>query len=66
MEKVWCGARNKTMKSANTVFVQDSQSNVILYLNIARNFTTLCGDIDIQLLSPNLGHNYRVLLTCIK
>jgi transposase len=31
MEKVWCGARNKTMKGANTVFVQDSQSNVILY-----------------------------------
>jgi transposase len=31
MEKVWCGARNKTMKGANTVFVQDSQSNAILY-----------------------------------
>ena len=31
MEKVWCGARNKTMKGANTVFAQDSQSNAILY-----------------------------------
>jgi transposase len=31
MEKVWCGARGKTMKGANTVFVQDSQSNTILY-----------------------------------
>ncbi len=31
MEKIWCGARGKTMKGANTVFVQDSQSNAILY-----------------------------------
>ena len=31
MEKVWCGARGKTMKGAHTVFAQDSQSNVILY-----------------------------------
>ncbi|HED07064.1 MAG TPA: hypothetical protein ENI57_02995 [Ignavibacteria bacterium] len=31
MEKVWCGARNKTMKGANTVFAQDSGSNLILY-----------------------------------
>ena len=31
MEKVWCGARGKAMKGANTVFAQDSQSNVILY-----------------------------------
>ena len=31
MEKVWCGARGKTMKGANTVFIQDSQSNTILY-----------------------------------
>lgn len=31
MEKVWCGARGKTMKGANTVFVQDSQSNAIVY-----------------------------------
>ncbi len=31
MEKVWCGARGKAMKGANTVFVQDSASNVILY-----------------------------------
>jgi len=31
MEKVWCGARGKTMKGANTVFVQDGQSNTILY-----------------------------------
>ncbi len=39
MEKVWCGARGKTMKGANTVFVQDSQSNVILYTraDILRN-----------------------------
>jgi hypothetical protein len=31
MEQVWCGARGKTMKGANTVFVQDSKSNVVLY-----------------------------------
>jgi len=31
MEKVWCGARGKTMKGANTVFAQDSESNTILY-----------------------------------
>lgn len=31
MEKIWCGARGKTMKGANTVFAQDSQSNAILY-----------------------------------
>jgi hypothetical protein len=31
MEKVWCGAKGKAMKGANTVFVQDSASNVILY-----------------------------------
>ena len=39
MEKVWCGARGKTMKGANTVFVQDSQSNAILYTraDILRN-----------------------------
>ena len=39
MEKVWCGARGKTMKGANTVFAQDSQSNVILYTraDILRN-----------------------------
>ncbi|MBW2664570.1 MAG: transposase [Deltaproteobacteria bacterium] len=39
MEKVWCGARSKTMKGANTVFVQDSQSNTILYTraDILRN-----------------------------
>lgn len=31
MEKIWCGAKGKTMKGANTIFAQDSQSNVILY-----------------------------------
>jgi len=31
MEKVWCGAKNKTMKGANTLFAQDSASNVIVY-----------------------------------
>jgi len=31
MEKIWCGARGKTIKGANTVFAQDSQSNAILY-----------------------------------
>ena len=31
MEKVWCGARGKTMKGANTVFAQDSVNNIILY-----------------------------------
>lgn len=31
MEKIWCGARGKTMKGANTIFAQDSESNAILY-----------------------------------
>ena len=31
MEKVWCGARSKSIKGANTIFAQDSESNVILY-----------------------------------
>jgi transposase len=31
MEKVWCGARGKAMKGANTLFAQDAASNVILY-----------------------------------
>ena len=31
MEKIWCGARHKTLKGANTIFAQDSQSNTILY-----------------------------------
>jgi transposase len=33
MEKVWCGARGKSMKGANTIFAQDSESNMILYTN---------------------------------
>ncbi|MBC8393901.1 MAG: transposase [Deltaproteobacteria bacterium] len=33
MEKVWCGARNKAMKGANTFFAQDGQTNVLLYTN---------------------------------
>ena len=39
MEKIWCGARGKIMKGANTVFIQDSQSNAILYTraDILRN-----------------------------
>lgn len=31
MEKVWAGAKNKTMKGADTVIVQDAQTNMILY-----------------------------------
>lgn len=39
MEKVWCGARGKTLRGANTVFAQDSQSNSIIYTraDILRN-----------------------------
>lgn len=33
MEKVWCGARNKAMKGANTFFAQDAQSSTLLYAN---------------------------------
>lgn len=33
MEKVWCGARNKAMKGANTFFAQDAETNVLLYAN---------------------------------
>lgn len=31
MERVWCGARSKAMKGANTLFAQDSESNAIIY-----------------------------------
>ncbi len=31
MEKVWCGAKGKAMKGANSVLAQDSLSNAILY-----------------------------------
>jgi transposase len=31
MEQVWCGAKGKTMKGANTVFAQDSKSNAVIY-----------------------------------
>ncbi len=31
MEKVWCGAKGKTMKGANTVVVQDAESNAVVY-----------------------------------
>lgn len=32
MEKVWCGAKHKTMKGADTVIAQDAHSNMILYV----------------------------------
>jgi len=31
MEKVWCGARGKAMKGANTFFAQDGDTNQVLY-----------------------------------
>ncbi len=31
MEKVWCGARGKPMKGANTIVAQDSESNTLIY-----------------------------------
>ena len=31
MEKVWCGARGKAMKGAQSIFAQDGKSNAILY-----------------------------------
>jgi hypothetical protein len=33
MEKVWCGARGKSMKGANTFFAQDGDSDAVLYAN---------------------------------
>jgi transposase len=33
MERVWCGARNKAMKGANTFFAQDAETNALLYAN---------------------------------
>ena len=33
MESVWCGARNKAMKGANTFFAQDAETNALLYAN---------------------------------
>ncbi len=31
MERVWCGAKGKTMKGANTIFASDGISNAIVY-----------------------------------
>ena len=31
MEKVWCGARGKAMRGANTLLAQDASSNAVLY-----------------------------------
>ena len=31
MEKIWCGAKGKTMKGANTVIAQDAGSNAVVY-----------------------------------
>lgn len=31
MEKVWCGARGKALKGANTLLAQDASSNAIVY-----------------------------------
>jgi len=31
MQKLWCGAKHQNLKSANTVFAQDSENNTILY-----------------------------------
>jgi len=33
MEQVWCGARNKAMKGANTFFAQDAETHTVLYAN---------------------------------
>lgn len=33
MEKVWCGARGKALKGANTFFAQDAETNALLYAN---------------------------------
>ena len=33
MEKLWCGARGKTLKGANTFFAQDGESDLLLYAN---------------------------------
>ncbi len=33
MEKVWCGARGKAMKGANTFFAQDAESKALIYAN---------------------------------
>lgn len=35
MERIWCGARGRAMKGANTLFAQDSQSNAIIYTKIS-------------------------------
>jgi transposase len=33
MEKVWCGARSKAMKGANTFFAQDADTRAVVYAN---------------------------------
>ena len=33
MEKLWCGARGKALKGANTFFAQDGVSNSLMYVN---------------------------------
>jgi len=33
MEKVWCGARGKALRGANTFFAQDAESGALVYAN---------------------------------
>ena len=75
MEKVWCGAKGKTMKGANTVFAQDSQSNAIIYTradilrkeeaNEVKKFVTywrdINGKVDETLVFDCKFKNYDVL-----
>ena len=45
MEKVWCGTKNKAIKGANTVFAQDSKSNLILYTRADILRTEECSEV---------------------
>jgi transposase len=45
LEKVWCGAKGKTLKGANTLLVQDSDSSIILYTKADVLRKDECGEI---------------------
>lgn len=75
MEKVWCGARGKALKGANTFFAQDGESDLIIYsradikrkesseeiLNFVDYWLKLKGNIDETLVFDSKLTRYDIL-----
>ena len=75
MEKVWCGTRGKSIKGANTIFAQSSQSDAIIYTkadilkknetkeiqNFVKYWRDVKGDLDETLVFDCKLTSYEVL-----